>query len=41
MKYFITGAVGCIDINFVDRLLDDGHLVKVYDNLSTGSCVIV
>jgi UDP-glucose 4-epimerase len=36
MKNFVTGAAGFIGSTLVDRLLDDGHDVIGYDNLSTG-----
>ena len=36
MKAFVSGGAGFIGSNLVDRLLDLGHDVTVYDNLSTG-----
>lgn len=36
MKALVTGAAGFIGSNLTDRLLNDGHLVRGYDNLSTG-----
>jgi UDP-glucose 4-epimerase len=36
LKAFVTGAAGFIGSNLVDRLLEAGHSVIGYDNLSTG-----
>jgi len=36
VKAFVSGGAGFIGCNLVDRLLDVGHEVTVYDNLSTG-----
>ena len=36
MKAFVSGGAGFIGSSLVDRLLDVGHEVTVYDNLSTG-----
>ena len=36
MKVLVTGAAGFIGSNLTDRLIEDGHLVRGYDNFSTG-----
>src|SRR5882672_8868501 len=36
MRYFITGCAGFIGSSLTDRLLQQGHEVIGYDNLSTG-----
>jgi UDP-glucose 4-epimerase len=36
MKAFVTGGAGFIGSHLVDRLIDEGNLVTVFDNLSSG-----
>lgn len=36
MRFFVSGGAGFIGSNLVDRLLQVGHSVVVYDNFSTG-----
>ena len=37
MKYLVTGGAGFIGSNLVERLQDDGHIVHIVDDYSTGS----
>lgn len=37
MKYLITGGAGFIGSHLADSLINDGHHVHIYDNLSTGN----
>ena len=36
MRAIVTGGAGFIGSNLVDQLIDDGHDVFIFDNLSTG-----
>ncbi len=36
MNIFVTGGAGFIGSHLVDRLINDGHAVTVYDDLSSG-----
>ena len=36
MKYIVTGGCGFIGSNLVDKLVDLGHDVTIFDNLSSG-----
>src|SRR5215207_6377842 len=35
-NYLVTGGAGFIGSHIAERLLNDGHHVKIVDNLSTG-----
>lgn len=41
MRYLITGGAGFIGSHIVNRLISEGHKVRVYDNFSTGKIVFV
>ena len=36
MRCIVTGGAGFIGSNLVDRLVDEGHEVIIFDNYSTG-----
>src|SRR5918992_69759 len=36
MKIFVTGGAGCIGSICVEQLLDAGHTITVFDNLTEG-----
>lgn len=36
MKYLVTGGAGFIGSNIAERLLNDGHQVRILDNFATG-----
>lgn len=41
LKVMVTGGAGFIGSHLVNRLLEDGHEVKIYDNLSAGKKELV
>jgi UDP-glucose 4-epimerase len=41
MKYFVTGGAGFIGSHIVDRIINEGNSVVVYDNFSTGKKLFV